>query len=704
VNAVSPGPILPVTLANLAALPRWVAWQTEQGKGRKKPTKVPYSPAGGKAHADKPATWGSRTAADARATALPRPLGSGGVGVELGDLGDGRILAGIDLDTCRDAAGNFAPWALEVVDRFASYAEVSPSGTGAKVFFLLDPAGLPEFAPLLTPLGAALFKLPGDDHPPAIEFYSGRRYFAVTGEHLAGTPTELRYVPQDALRWLLIEAGPHLAGAGADDEADAAIAAQERPPQRKQATGGKDKSRSALAFRKGCELRRDGASFEGMVEAMRLDPEVAAWVADKGEADNQRELRRIWDKAGADAWKGDWQLNDKGTPRSNLANAAHALRHAPELAELLARDDMMRQDMLTHLVPGAMVPPEIDLVRPVQDADVTAVQEWLQKAGLPALSKDTTHQAVQLRASERAYHPVRDYLRGLRWDGRPRLDKWLTYYLGAKHTAYTSGIGRMFMVALVARVFKPGCKADYMLVLEGPQGALKSTACGILAGRWFSDALPDLRSGGKDVAQHLNGKWLIEVAEMSALDKSEAAALKAFITRTTERYRPSFGRKDVCEPRQCLFIGTTNKAAYLRDETGGRRFWPVKVGDRIDVEALAHDRDQLFAEAVHLFRQKKPWWPDRDFEAEHIRPEQDARYEADAWEEAVAHYLARVAKEKEEAKRRTTVLQVAVQGLGFDRSKVGRAEQNRIMAVFERLGWRGFRSNGVRWYAPGVRQ
>lgn len=409
-------------------------------------------------------------------------------------------------------------------------------------------------------------------------------------------------------------------------------------------------------------------------------------------------------KPGAE-WKDGWQVNDEGKPRSNLANASHALRHAPELAELFARDEMLRADILTSPIPrrGAHAEQWAG-PRTVRDTDVTAVQEWLQRAGLVSVTKDNVHQAAQARAAERAYHPARDYLRGLQWDRKKRLHMWLSYYLGADATAYTAGIGRMFLIAMVARVLQPGCKADYMLVLEGPQGARKSTACGILAGAWFSDSLPDLRSGGKDVAQHLNGKWLIEVAEMSALDKAEAAALKAFVTRTVERYRPSFGRSEVIEPRQCVFVGTTNKAAYLRDETGGRRFWPVVVGT-IDTDALAHDRDQLFAEAVAAFNDGEKWWPDAAFEVAHIKPEQDARYEADAWEEAVGTYLAEIVKANaDKAKHRVTVMQVAVHALGFDKPKLGTAEQRRTAAAIERVGWvRGPRTLDGRWFIPGRR-
>ncbi|HEY0420330.1 MAG TPA: VapE domain-containing protein [Acetobacteraceae bacterium] len=393
--------------------------------------------------------------------------------------------------------------------------------------------------------------------------------------------------------------------------------------------------------------------------------------------------------AKSQGWMEDLQRDGSGVPLANLANTLTALREAAELRDAFGYDLMLQAPVLAKPLPGGVAD---RLPRPVQDGDVSVVQEWLQRCGLQRLGRDTTHQAVDHRASERAFHPVRDYLTALRWDGTTRLKTWLETYLGTEPTDYTRGIGPLFLLAMVARVLQPGVKSDYMLILEGPQGARKSTACSILAGSWYSDSLPDIRSGGKDVSQHLRGKWLIEIAEMSALDKAEAAALKAFITRTEERYRPSYGRNEVFEPRQCVFIGTTNKAAYLRDETGARRFWPVKVGE-IDIDALTRDRDQIFAEAVHLYRKGTRWWPDNILEAL-IRPEQDARYEADAWEEAVAGYIKGMAK--------VTVLEVARHGLFVETPKLGTADQRRIVAILERLGWvRGARTTTGRPWVRG---
>jgi predicted P-loop ATPase len=407
-------------------------------------------------------------------------------------------------------------------------------------------------------------------------------------------------------------------------------------------------------------------------------------------------------------WLGQCSRTPQGEIRSNLENALIALRSDPRIEDIARYDEMLRLVILMRPVPRAQINADKEfLPQPIQDHHYTQIQEHLQREGLKALARDTVRQAVDARAREICFHPVKQYLDPLAWDGTPRLKTWLCTYLGAEATPYTTGIGEMFLTAMIARVRSPGCKSDYMLVLEGPQGARKSTACAILGGEWFSDCLPDIRAG-KDVSQHLNGKWLIEVAELSALDKAEAAALKAFVTRNVEQYRPSYGHCEVFEPRQCVFIGTTNKTAYLRDETGGRRFWPVAVG-HIDTDALARDRDQLFAEADARFKSGADWWPSATFEAEHIAAEQSARYQADAWEDAIGEWLdsihddpsALLGQAAREA--RCTVLMVARNALGMDVQKVGRTDQNRIIAAMERLGWvSGQRTNTSRNYVPGA--
>jgi predicted P-loop ATPase len=390
-------------------------------------------------------------------------------------------------------------------------------------------------------------------------------------------------------------------------------------------------------------------------------------------------------------WYGRAMTGSKGQVLSILANVLMALREDPAWDGVLAYDEMHAMVLLNKPVPRfGQEPKGSGFPRPLRDADVTQIQEWFQVAGLPHVGKDVTHDAIGLRARECGFHPVRDYLNGLKWDRVERLRSWLHIYLGAENTAYAQGIGAMFLIAAVARILQPGCKADYMLVLEGPQNVRKSTTCSILGGEWFSDNMPE-NVASKDAAQHLRGKWVIEFAEMHALTKSETTALKAFITRTTERYRPSYGRCEVHEPRQCVFIGTTNKAQYLRDETGGRRFWPVKVAVTwpINTDLLAENRDQLFAEAVHRYRAGEHWWPTDAFERQHIEPEQEARFEADAWEPAIADYLS--------GQKAVTLLEVARMALSMETAKLDTRDQRRITAILDRLRWeRGGKDSDTR--------
>lgn len=184
-------------------------------------------------------------------------------------------------------------------------------------------------------------------------------------------------------------------------------------------------------------------------------------------------------------------------PYSNVANAAVALENDEALRGAFIRDEMLRVTMVTARLPGD---DRTDaLPRPIRDCDVIRVQRYLQSLGLPRIGREVISDAIDLRAEDCKRHPLRDWLGNLVWDKRERLDSWLSSYLGAESTPYNKAIGRMFLIAMVARILAPGCKADYLVVLEGKQGAGKSAACRILGGEYFSDALPDIR-GGKDVS------------------------------------------------------------------------------------------------------------------------------------------------------------------------------------------------------------
>ncbi|MFT4121063.1 VapE domain-containing protein [Bradyrhizobium sp.] len=246
--------------------------------------------------------------------------------------------------------------------------------------------------------------------------------------------------------------------------------------------------------------------------------------------------------------------------------------------------------------------------------------------------KDTVFDAVSIIANRHKFHQVRDYLGRLQWDGVERLPGMLAEYFGAEPSLYAANIGTKFMIGAVARIMHPGCQSDHVLVLEGSQGIQKSTSFRILAGDdWFTDELPDLQS--KDAAIQLAGKWIIEVSELSALKRSDVETTKKFMSRRIDRYRAPYEKIASDHARQCVFVATTNDEEYLKDQTGNRRFWPVKCST-INVTLLRSDRDQLWAEAFVRFNRGEAWWLDR-IEEQIARDEQEERREIDPWENRV---------------------------------------------------------------------
>ncbi|EGQ0386362.1 hypothetical protein HDN74_002316 [Staphylococcus pseudintermedius] len=221
-------------------------------------------------------------------------------------------------------------------------------------------------------------------------------------------------------------------------------------------------------------------------------------------------------------------------------------------------------------------------------------------------------------ALQNAYHPVRDYLNNLEWDKKPRLETLFIKYLGVEDSKVNRTITRKSLTAGVARVMEPGCKFDYMLTLYGPQGVGKSAILKKLGGAWFSDSLVSVT--GKEAYEALQGVWIMEMAELAATRKAEVEAIKHFISKQIDRFRVAYGHYIEDFPRQCIFIGTTNKVDFLRDETGGRRFWPMTVNpDKVEVKWSKLTKDeinQIWAEAKHYYEQGEELYLDPELEEE----------------------------------------------------------------------------------------
>ena len=277
------------------------------------------------------------------------------------------------------------------------------------------------------------------------------------------------------------------------------------------------------------------------------------------------------------------------------------------------------------------------------DTDYVHAQRWLTlnyaRQGLGNVPKGVVQDALVTAAKMASYHPVRELFDGLQWDGVPRLDQWLSTYLGATDDpAYLAAYGRTWLLSAVRRIYEPGCQADVMLVLEGAQGTFKSSALRTLALRnqWFDDQLGDLAD--KDTALRLAGLLIVEHAELASLRRSDVEEVRAFVSRRVDRYRAPYERSTVDHPRQCVFAGSTNSDRYFVDHTGSRRFAPVRCG-AIQLTRLREDREQLWAEAVARYNDGEETWVSDAGVVRLAEEAQEERFDSDPWEDLVAQWL-----------------------------------------------------------------
>lgn len=321
-----------------------------------------------------------------------------------------------------------------------------------------------------------------------------------------------------------------------------------------------------------------------------------------------------------------------------------------------------------------------------RDDDVIRTKIWLDEHYGINAKTESVMAATDLVARDNAFHPIREYLNSLTWDGGYRLDSWLTLCMGVKQDEYSRLVGRKFLIGAVARVMSYPCKNDCVLILEGAQGAGKSTALDVLGGDWYSDTHFTL--GDKDGYQQMQGVWICELAELDSFNKAESTRAKQFFASATDRYRPSYGRLVQEFARQCVFAGTTNQDNYLTDTTGNRRYWPVRC-DKIDIELLKTCRDQLWAEAYHEYKKGEVW---------HVKPnevhlfekQQEDRFLADAWEDKIVAWLD---DPEQKVIQAFTMSEIFEGALRVEPVHMRKPEQTRMANILTRLGWKRVRDN-----------
>lgn len=369
-------------------------------------------------------------------------------------------------------------------------------------------------------------------------------------------------------------------------------------------------------------------SYVAMCEFAIKDDEVKAQFA-------KERMNQATAEFTEDTWQTALELDKQGKIKDALDNIVLIIRNDPELQSLAFNKHRDGIDARNGL-------PWSQMKEGWNDSDNAALKVYISnKYGVYSPTK--TKDAILAVAAERAYHPIKEYLDNLsEWDGIDRVETLLVDYFGATDNSYTRAVTRKTMVAAVARIYHPGTKFDSVLILNGPQGIGKSTFFAKLAGDWFSDSLTLTDMKDKAGPEKLQGYWMLELGELAGMRKTDVEVVKSFISRCDDKYRASYGVNVESHPRQCVIVGSTNaESGFLRDITGNRRFWPVRIsgnGKKKAWQMSVYDVEQIWAETLVLYEKGEKLYLEGD-DVNLATSEQDDAMESDEREGLVRTYL-----------------------------------------------------------------
>lgn len=651
---------------------RWIVWKSIPVPGKKE-RKIPCYVDGTQRFGamDTEQDMARLSTFDQAMSVITQSTGYAGVGFALGPDGTGKFWQGIDLD---NTAGR--PELAALVDLLPGYIEWSPSEKGVHAIGLGR-----DFTAL------------GSNHS-GIEAYCGKRFFTVTGNAIGGDIADLSAFVNGTLATL------HHDGSTVVNTASIAVTPDTVRDLRSALFHMRSDDRD-LWVRLGHALKTLGDTGRGLwldwsatsdkfdsVDAARvwesLQPKAtdhravfstarkAGWVASRNrpvrpEPEPQREEQD---------WMADLisRVRDDGVrlPLSRVHNFILILTHSEEFK------GRIRYNEFSDTV--SIDDNDIDDVAAIR---IKAIFEraWISDKVTTADVMDALH-VVSRRES---YHPIRDYLTRLKWDGIERIPSFFEDHCGTARDEYHMAVANSLFVSAVARVLNPGCKVDTMVILQSPQGRGKTKLWSVLFGDWCSEVTANLSD--KDFYTGLRGVWCADFAELDAFSKAEATQIKRVITSQCDTYRPHYGRTSKRFPRQCIFVGGSNRDDWHTDPTGGRRFLPVNVRMMIDTNCVANIRDQLWAEAVVRYRRGDTWW-----DIPHAETHQAETYQGDPWEDPINQFAV--------GRPSVSIASILTDCLRIETGRQTRADQMRVSATLKRSGFERKRTVSGWIYVP----